>query len=875
MQTAKWLDRFCLVTPSFVVLLCVSFSAASTGTVLHSFVSLPHGANPQANLTADAAGNLYGTTYGGGSYGSSFELSNGAVFELTVDPRGNWKETVLYNFTGGSDGGNPVGGVIFDKAGNLYGTTEYGGSTSRGGSCTDGGCGVVFELSPLKNGSWAESVLYNFSAADDGYFPVAGLAFDDAGNLYGTTSAGGSGSWGTVFKLTPGENGSWTESILYSFTDGTDGAYPSGSLTLDASGAVYGTTVYGGDMNCESDRKQLRIQVKVPPKGTIYGCGTVFRLTKGSGNSWTETVLYSFTGNTDGGYPSGNLISDSSGTLYGTTASGGSSTNCGGGCGTIYSLTPNSGGNFNFATIYNFQNTPDGAYPTAGLIFGKDGRLFGTTQGGGIPDCRIGGCGVVFELTPHKSGTWTERVLHEFQVSDTSDGSQPVASLVTDRNGNLYGTTQGGGVSYTLCGSFFAPETCGTVFQLKSIPQNRWIEKVIYSFPPGTDGLIPSAGLISDSAGNLYGTTYIGGKGPCLGDSTPETGCGTVFQLTPQANGSWKEAILHRFDGRSDGAGPEGSLISDESGNLYGITSYSVPRRCTSYGRCGGTVFELSPQAKGWRLTVLHTFKSNGVNEGSPESAVTMDSHHDIYGTTVRGGPQSALCPAGCGTVFKLSRVTGHWEKSLLHIFHGGSDGIAPQGPLVLDDSGAVYGATCQGGNYSSGTVFKLTPDATGEWREVILYSFHGSGDGSCPLAGVIRDDAGNLYGITNGGGTGYGTVFELSPANGIWQESVLLAFDVTNGDWPSSGGGLRMDGNGNLYGAVVWGGDSYNSPGVIVELSPGSSGWTEQTLYTFGNWPDGAYPVGPPIFDPAGNLYVTTGGGGSDVDGTVFRLSP
>jgi uncharacterized repeat protein (TIGR03803 family) len=321
MRVKEWLSCFRYLLTSLVALISVSFAAATTETILHSFVSLPYGANPQANLIADASGNFYGTTFSGGRYGSTAELGCGTVFKLARDPTGKWKETVLYNFTCDSDGGNPAGGLILDASGNLYGTTEQGGSFSQE-PCTYSGCGVVFKLTPVVKGKWAETVLYSFQGTDDGYIPVAGLVFDDAGNLFGTTYYGGPGGWGTVFELTPGAKGGWTETTLYSFTDGADGANPSGSLTLNSSGAVYGTTQYGGDLNC-------------PGGDRVYGCGTVFQLTKNSDNTWTEAVLYSFTDSDDGGYPLSNVIFDSEGMLYGTTPSGGA-----GSGGTVFSLTP-------------------------------------------------------------------------------------------------------------------------------------------------------------------------------------------------------------------------------------------------------------------------------------------------------------------------------------------------------------------------------------------------------------------------------------------------------------------------------------------------------------------------------------------------------
>lgn len=829
---------------------------AMTETILHSFVSLPQGANPQSNLVADSTGNLYGTTYGGGNYGQ------GTVFEVTADSGGKWRERVLYTFSGGSDGGNPAAGLIFDGAGNLYGTTSNGGAVGQNG-CYYYGCGVVFELSPVGNGDWAESVLWSFAGGNDGNQPLAGLAIDHSGNLFGTTYYGGSDYWGDVFKLTPNGDGTWTESILYTFTDGTDGGGPAASLTFDSSGAIYGTTQYGGNVNCDS----------YAPKRDIYGCGTVFRLIKNSDNSWSETVLHSFL-ITDGGFPVANVIFDSAGSLYGTTASGPGL--CG--CGTVFRLSPNSDGSWTHTMLYNFEGGPDGRTPVAGLIFGNEGRIYGTTMlGGGSPYCGGGeACGTVFELSQNKGGAWREKVIFRFAAESANSGADPVAGLLMDRAGNLYGTTAGGGISVAYCYQPGYTEGCGTVFRLTPASGGRWVLDTITSFALGKYGFAPMGGVISDGSGNLYTTTYAGGTAYCDGDTTGVVGCGTVYELQMQAEGVWKGVTLHQFNGLEDGAGPEGSLLADASGNLYGTTSYGGSANCMAGASpCGGTVFELSPTSHGWRETVLHDFKPDGSGGSSPQSGLTMDSAGNLYGTTPYGGPRGFGCTWGCGTVFKLSPAKdGHWTEEVLHVFTGRINGANPQGSLALDENGAVYGATCGGGGYGNGTVFKLIPQAAGAWQEDILYSFQGAGDRSCPLGGVIMDNAGNLYGTTDDGGSGYGVVFELSPSGRTsWTETVLLAFQITDGAYPRSG--LTMDGAGNLYAAVALGGESYNCCGVVTELSPGSNGWTEQVLHTFTGAPDGNYPSGTVFLDGLGDIYGTTLEGGNDSTGVIFELSP
>ena len=275
--------------------------------VLYPFTGGADGANPSVgNLIFDQAGNLYGTTSSGGAFGQ------GVVFELSLSG-GNWTKTVLYNFAGGNDGSSPFSGLVFDKAGNLYGTTSYGGGTGCGGT----GCGTVYELTPSGSG-WTERIIYSFQGGSDGAQADGGLIFDQSGNLYGGTYDGGSGGGGTVYELTP-SNGGWTFSVLYSFV-GTQWGLVN-QLTMDPAGNLYGTTQYGG----------------------ANGAGNVFELTP-SGGSWVYTDLHDFTYGGDGGVPKGSLILDSSGNLYGTTFGGGANPCSGGyGCGVVFELTPSSG----------------------------------------------------------------------------------------------------------------------------------------------------------------------------------------------------------------------------------------------------------------------------------------------------------------------------------------------------------------------------------------------------------------------------------------------------------------------------------------------------------------------------------------------------
>ena len=272
--------------------------------MLHGFTGGSDGGDPYGGLIFDGAGNLYGTTFYGGNTDFCDETGCGSVFKLSPASGGGYTEAVLYSFAGGSDGEELWAGLIFDSAGNLYGTTSGGGNTNTG-SCGVLGCGTVFKLSPASGGGYTETVLYRFAGGSDGALPQAGLIFDSAGNLYGTTSQGGnSGYYGTVFRLAPASGGGYTETVLYSFANGSGGYGPQGGLIFDSAGNLYGTALAGGitSSNCAQD------------------CGTVFKLSPASGGGYSYTVLYSFTGGSDGGNPLAGLIFDSAGNLYSTAS---------------------------------------------------------------------------------------------------------------------------------------------------------------------------------------------------------------------------------------------------------------------------------------------------------------------------------------------------------------------------------------------------------------------------------------------------------------------------------------------------------------------------------------------------------------------------
>jgi hypothetical protein len=440
---------------------------------------------------------------------------------------------------------------------------------------------------------------------------------------------------------------------------------------------------------------------------------------------------------------------------------------------------------------------------------------------------------------------------------------------------------------------------------LTSTASAGWKEKVLYSFQGGSDGSTPAGGVVFDKAGNLYGATTDGGATNC----SPVGYCGTVYQLAPPAKEGepWKETIFRVFKGKAsnDGELPEGGVIADASGNIYGTTAYGGTGDCVLLGIKGGcgTVYEFSPpQKKGgaWTYAILYSFK--GGNDGYlPVGDLVFDGVGNLYGSTEFGGGKGTTCDPGyyqyCGTVFKLSPPKtkgGKWTEQVLHSFAGGSDGAEPNGGLVLDSEGAIYGATHFGGNEQGecnggvggtgcGTVFRLSPPKTkgDAWTKKVLSRFDGQ-DGDLPYAGIVFDGNGNLYGTTYGGPiNGYGLIFELerpSPKAPSWAETVLWAFtDGSDGGYPSSG--LIFDNQGYLYGTVA-GGDDFRGD-VFRLIPPKKKGgvWTLGVLYGFTGSPDAAHPAATLIFDKAGNFYGTTESGGTGQlcqggCGTVFEVS-
>ncbi len=397
---------------------------ATTFTIIHNFTGHGDGGNPFAGVTLDQAGNLYGTTQTGGN-------SNAGVVYKLAFKHTSWVLSPLYTFSGVPDGGEPYAGITRDAHGQLYGTTSSGGQ----GTCVlfgIQGCGIVFKLAPSSQvqrsviAPWVKTLLYSFSGTADGGNPGIGNAvFDLAGNLYDTTRKDGTGDCGTVYELTPAIPPPWTPTILYSFTgQNGDGCLPLAGVTVDSAGNLYGTANLNG----------------------TFGYGMAYQLVP-SESGWTENILHQFQDSNDGGYPSAGLIPDGAGNLFGATQTGGSN-----GGGTVYELSPSDGG-WNFTVLYSFSGSV-GSGPANNLAMDGAGNLYGTTQGNpGADDY-----GTVFELIK-AANTWTYSLLHTFSVSD---GESPYGMLTIDGSGNVFGTTYAGGST----GGCEGGGTCGVVFEL-------------------------------------------------------------------------------------------------------------------------------------------------------------------------------------------------------------------------------------------------------------------------------------------------------------------------------------------------------------------------------------------------------------------------
>jgi uncharacterized repeat protein (TIGR03803 family) len=412
-----------------------------------------------------------------------------------------------------------------------------------------------------------------------------------------------------------GDAAAQTESVLHSFGNTGDGYWPYGNLISDASGNLFGTASQTNGVKCD---------------GVVFCYGMVYELSPAVGG-WTETILHYFAGYADGGNPMAGLIMDKAGNIYGTTREGGASNDTNPGA--VFELSPSSDGTWTEKILWSFYSAPyDGVNPTTNLVIDPAGNLYGTTEyggSGGGGDLGVG-CGVGFELSPSSGGSWNEKTIHTFTLND-GDGICPLAGLAMDAVGNLYGTTSGGGnAGY------------GTVFELMPSTGGKWREKILHRFSNnGKDGYSPTAGVVLDAAGNVYGVTPQGGL-----FGRQDAFSGTAFELSPSKDGGWSEKIIHNF-GNFQGDSPSAGLVFDASGNLYGVTF--------AYQFNIGGVYELSPGGVGgsWTHKILYTFGPSYGGGYNPAGSLMLDSSGNLYGTTVWGGVYGAVPQDG--TVYEVT----------------------------------------------------------------------------------------------------------------------------------------------------------------------------------------------------------------------------
>jgi len=849
------------------------FKISSTGafSVVHNF-NFSDGLAPYAGLLQAPNGTFYGTTLEGVTQGITCGYGCGTVFQMTPTPP--YTVTTLHVFQG-PDGYFPEAPVILGSDSNFYGTTSYGGANN---GCAAGGCGTIFQLTP-------QGVLTTVSLSPaNGSDPTAPLLLAADGNYYGTTELDGPNSVGTVFQLTP----SLALSRVYSFctlTGCADGEVPVGGL-VQLTGILYGTTVGGG----------------------ASGAGTVFSLALGT--NYILTVSISGGGSvtsTDGfikcpGMCSHSYPPNAPVTLNATPASGSTFTGWSGACtGTgpcnvtmtqnlsvtatfsqlndILTVSTNGSGNVTSTDgDINCPGTCGNSYPANTPVTLNAVPAQGSSFAGWSGACSgTGPCNVVMTQDLSVTATFTQ-VQGFSSLTVSTNGSGSVASTdgfincpgtcshtYTDNTPvTLNATPSPGGTFSGWSGACTGTGPCNLTVTRNLVLTATFTgqqDMVMHSFGTGKDGQNPFGSLISDSAGDLYGTTSADGL----------YSMGTVFEVLP--NGT--ETMLYSFGSGNDGQTPLGNLIFDSAGNLYGTTSAGG-----MYGN--GTVFELAPDGT---ETVLYSF-GNISNDGqNPSAGLVFDSSGNLYGTTLNGGSN------GGGTAFELSppNGAGGWTETGMYSFGSGSnDGLNPYAGLVFDSTGTnLYGTTANGGLYGGGTVFELLPTVgrTRCCREMPIYNFGATaGDGLSPHARLIFDSSGNLYGTTvfggsNGVGSGDGTAFELSPdGSGGWTETGMYSFGNGSADGLNPYAELMFDSSAtNLYGTTANGG--LYGGGTVFELLPNVGTikcCREMPVYNFGANVDGRSPNAGVIFNASGNnLYGTTVSGGVHGGGTVYGIMP
>jgi uncharacterized repeat protein (TIGR03803 family) len=721
----------------------------------HDFaLFLPFG-GPQASAGVPS---VLGAALVQGRDGKFYGTAGGAIFRMNTDGTGF---TVLHTLISDTEGNNPKGALIQGADGRLYGTTSGGGFNNGG---------TIFAIATNGTGF---TLLRSLSPATDGGYPMAGLIQGIDGRLYGTTELGGPQNGGSLFAIAANGTGFTT---LWWFTGGNEGVYPYAGVVQGADNRLYGMASAGGSNG----------------GGTIYAIEA-----DGTGIS----VLHSFTYATDGGDPQGGLIQGTDGRLYGMADGGGANSD-----GTIFAIATDGTG---FTVLRSLAVATDGLASAGGLIQGRDGRLYGTGDSGGIDDN-----GTIFAVATDGTGFTVLRYFFS-----ATDGALPLAGLVQGADSRLYGTTSEGGANGA--GAIFAIATDGTGFT------------VLRPLASSVFGATPLAGLIQGTDGRLYGTTSTGG-------TNDE---GTVFAIETGGTGF---TVLHSFTSETDGGDPSAGLVQGTDGRLYGA-NYDG-------GANGdGTIFAIAPDGTGF--TLLHTLVQ-ATDGGGPIGGLVQGTDGRLYGTANLGGP------IGFGTIFAIAMDgTGF---TVLRSLSYASDGAFPEGTLIRGTDGRLYGTSFLGGLNGGGTVFAIAVDGTGFSA---LYSFSFGSDGGLPAGSLLQGSDGRLYGTTeDGGSNGGGTIFATA-IDGTGFAVLRSLAPATDGD--NSRGGLIEGTDRRLYGATDGGGA--NGGGTVFAIAKDGTGFT--LLRSFSGPTNGPDEASGPIQGTDGRLYGTTGGGGFDDDGTIFVL--
>jgi uncharacterized repeat protein (TIGR03803 family) len=771
----------------------VSAKAAPTHELVASFHLPPTYPNAGA-LALGQDGYFWGTTSSGGTF------SLGTIYKVKAD--GSDWVTVL-SFTG-NDGTNkgysPSAGLVSDGSGFFWGTTSGGGAN---------GSGTIFKVN-ASTGALTTIVEFTGNGLTNrGANPSGGLVSDGAGYFWGTTSGGGANGFGTVFKVNAVTGVLTTLVHFTSNGPANKGQNPSGDLVSDGAGFFWGTTSAGGSSNL----------------------GTVFKVDASTG---TLATLIQFTGNgatNKGANPLAGLVGDGAGYFWGTTSAGAANN-----FGTVFKINANTGALSTLVEFTGNGTTNKGAKPRASLVNDGAGYFWGTTERGG-PDNR----GTVFKIN---TSTGALTTLVEFTHNGAiNKGSLPYAGLVSDGAGYFWGTTNLGGANET-----------GTVFRI-NVSTGALTTLVEFTNQGATNkGIYPYAGLVSDGAGYLWGTTQSGGA----------TGNGTIFKINP-STGTLTTLVEFTFNGSANrGSAPTASLVSDGAGNFWGTT---VGGDNKGYG----TAFKIN--ASTGVLTTLVEFTLNGAtNKGAyPMGGLVSDGAGYFWGATGTGGS------TGLGTIFKINASTGALTTIIEFTFNGPTNkGRNPSAGLVSDGAGYLWGTTALGGAIDFGTLFKINA-STGALTTLVEFTGNGAiNKGAHPCAALVSDGAGYLWGTTSDTAPelydGPGTVFKVNASTGAL--TTLLEFTgngATNkGLHPRTS--LVSDGAGSFWGTTETGGVSDEGTVFKVNASTGALA----TLIEFtgiGLQPNNGSNPSSLLRAADGNFYGTTVSGGPGGGGTIYRI--